>query len=193
MAHGHDVIENPARRERVTMLQTTGDGFDVLRMRIEQEPTTAKPPLHVHPHAVERLTVEHGTLSYRLGGAGVRTAAAGEQVVVPAATAHTWWNDGPESLLMVAELEPGGRFETFLETIYGLTRDGKTRNGRPHPLQAAVIFQEFHEDFMLAGPPRLLLRLLLPLLARLGRARGYRAVYPAYTSVGERANAGERA
>lgn len=185
MAHQGDVIANPRRGERVTMLQTAGDGHGVLRMRIEQGPTTATPPLHMHPRSTERLAVESGALSYRLASDAPRTAKAGEEIIIQPGVAHTWWNDGPDQLVMTAELDPAGRFETFLETIYGLTREGKIGpSGRPHPLQAAVIFHEFRDDFRLANIPAPLQRRLVPLLARIGRARGFKPTYSQYTAAG---------
>jgi quercetin dioxygenase-like cupin family protein len=184
VAHEGDVIENPRRGERVTMLGTAGDGDASLRMRIEQDPTTATPPLHLHPRSTERLAVEAGTLSYRFGKDAPRKAQAGEVVVVDPGVAHTWWNDGPDRLVMTAELDPAGRFETFLETIYGLTRDGRVgANGRPSLLQAAVVFREFRRDFELATVPRPVQRLVFPLLALIGRARGLRAAYPEYSDL----------
>lgn len=167
------------------MLRTAGDGHNVLRMRIEQDPTTVTPPLHVHPSNTERLAVETGTLTYRLGRDAPRTAGAGEDVVVQPGVAHTWWNEGPDTLVMSVELDPAGRFETFLETIYGLIRDSKIgANGRPPLLQAAVIFREFRADWRLAKIPGPIQALLFPPLASIGRARGLRAAYPEYSDLG---------
>ena len=43
----------------------------------------------------------------------------------------------------------------------------------------AVILDEYGDVLELVGPPRWLQRLVIPLLARIGRARGLRASYAA--------------
>ena len=62
--------------------------------------------------------------------------------------------------------------------------EGKTdAKGRPSPLQMAVILAEYDDVMEIVGPPRWLQGLAIPLLARLGRARGLRASYPHHVGV----------
>jgi hypothetical protein len=78
---------------------------------------------------------------------------------------------------------PAKRYETYFETIFGLARDGKTNDkGFPHLLQAAVIYYDFRESVRPPQPwERAILTLLLPLVAAIGKACGYRSWYPEYT------------
>jgi hypothetical protein len=55
---------------------------------------------------------------------------------------------------MRGQLLPAIRFETFLETIYGLQRSGQANNrGVPSPIQAAVIFYEFSREWCRTSSP----------------------------------------
>jgi mannose-6-phosphate isomerase-like protein (cupin superfamily) len=183
MARQGDVIENPRRNERVRLVETAVEtGGARLVLAVTAEPTEVGPPMHMHPGQTETFEIERGRLTYVLGGSKPKTAGAGEVVVVAASVSHTWWNSGPGTLEMVGRLEPAGRFQTFIETIYGLIRDGKvTSRGIPRPLQMAVIAHEFRNDVVFAAIPGPARRLLLPLLAAIGRMRGYRPWYPVYS------------
>ena len=105
--------------------------------------------------------------------------------MVRAGIAHTWWNSGPDRLVTRVELRPALGFETFMETIYGLTRAGRVnRNGVPNFLQAAVVFRAFREEWVPVFLPRLVRTLLMPVLATVGRAVGYRSWYPEFSPSG---------
>ena len=185
MARSGQVIENPRRKERVRFVRVAADtDGEVLEMWVEAEPGGGPPPLHSHPRQEERFEVVSGTLTYRIGDRdGV--ASPGEGAVVPAGVSHTWWNGGSAILTMRGELVPALRFETFLETIYGLQRSGRVNDGGfPSPLQAAVIFREFSGEWVphfLPAPVRLL---VMPVLAAIGHAIGLRYWYPEFSPDG---------
>lgn len=127
------------------------------------------------------MEVVSGVMDYRLGDRVFR-AGPGEVAVVRAGAAHTWWNPGPGRLVVRVELQPALGFETFIETIYGLAREGRVnRNGVPKVLRAAVVFHAFRREWVLEFLPRPV-SALLPVLARVGRAAGYRPWYPEFSS-----------
>jgi quercetin dioxygenase-like cupin family protein len=191
MAKSGQVIENPRRKARMTFLQTADDtGGELLEMLVEEEPTLARPPLHSHPYQEERFEVKSGTLDYQLGEQA-HTVGSGEVAVVPPGVYHTWWNSGSERLVARIELRPALRFETCLETIYGLARAGKVSpSGAPGRLQAAVLLHEFRSEYVpVYGPvpaflPRPVRSLLIRMLAALGRSLGYRPWYPEFSPFG---------
>jgi quercetin dioxygenase-like cupin family protein len=178
-----DVIENPRRRERVLLLETAAEtGGRRLVMRVTAEPSEVGPPVHYHPKQKESFAVTRGTLTYVIGTSEPRSAAVGETVVVEPGVRHTWWNAGPETVQFDGMLEPAGRFQLFIETVYGLIRDGKvTARGVPNMLQMAVIAREFRSDIVFTAIPRPARVLALPLLAAVGRSLGYRPWYPRYS------------
>jgi quercetin dioxygenase-like cupin family protein len=189
MAKQGDVLENPRRLEQVLLVET-GSETDGRRlvMRVTAGANGVATPIHFHPHQTETFHVKRGTLSYRKGSSERLTANAGETVVIEPGVTHSWWNDGPAALELEGSIERAGRFQHFLETVYGLIRDGKlAQHGVADLLQMAVIAHEFREDIVLLELPRPA-RALLPLLSRLGRLRGYRAWYPRYSDPGTSAS-----
>jgi len=104
---------------------------------------------------------------------------AGQRLVIPPRTAHSFWNADDAPARTHVRYEPAGRFEEFVESIYALARDGKLNaKGRPKLLQGALTGRKHIDDIALARPPVVVQRLLYALLAPLARARGYRDRYP---------------
>jgi hypothetical protein len=77
---------------------------------------------------------------------------------------------------------PALDMETFFETWFGLAVDGKLdARGRPGLLQAMVALHDFRREMALPGVEGKVLRLVAPILAPLGRLRGYRSRYERYS------------
>lgn len=189
MGRKGDVLYNPRRRERVVVQETGAETSGArLAMHVTQEPTTARMPTHFHPYQRETFTVEAGALTYRLNGSSPRIAGAGETVTVEPGVRHEWWNDGPETVEMLGVIEPAGRWLDFMETIYGLTNEGKVNaKGIPNLLQVAVIAWDFRREWVPTALPAPLRITLLPALAWIGRLLGYRPTYPRYSEHGRAA------
>ena len=186
MGQKGDVLYNPRRRERVVLVETAAEtNGERLTMLVTQEPTTARMPAHFHPHQRETFNIKSGALTFVMGDAAPRVARAGDTLTVEAGVRHNWWNEGPETVEMVGVLEPAGRWLEFMETIYGLTNDGKvSSHGIPNPLQMAVVAWEFRREWAPAALPPLARVTVLPILAAIGRVVGYRPTYPSYAQHG---------
>jgi len=176
MARSGDVIQNPVTGETVTFLETADETNGRL-LRLEMKAERASVSAHQHPRIAERWDLHEGTVRFHVGGREqVLTAPA--QLSIPAATPHDFASDGP--MRVTVDFEPAGRFESFMETVYALARDGKTNaKGMPNFLQAAVIAHAHLDDYALAKPPVWVQRVLFAVLAPVGRLFGYRATYPA--------------
>jgi len=74
--------------------------------------------------------------------------------------------------------------EAFLETLYALAQQGKVeKNGLPKNfLQTVVVAQAIQPATYVAGLPVVIQRPLFAALAAYGRARGYKAYYPALSN-----------
>lgn len=179
MARPGDVIENPIIGDRVVFRKTAAEtNGELLELDIFARPGAPGPPEHIHPHQEERFTILAGTLVGRVAGRAVH-AGPGEHFVVPPGTPHTWSNAGQTEFQVRVELRPAGRMDRFLETIYGLAKDGKTNaKGLPNPLQLAVFATAYFDANHLAKPPLIVQKVTLGFLAILGRLAGYRADYP---------------
>jgi Cupin domain len=105
-------------------------------------------------------------------------ASAGQRVLIPAGTAHKFWNAGDDEAHFVCEVRPALQFESLIETMFALAADGETsRKGMPNPLRLAVIARAHFDTVQLPFPPAWLQRLGLVMGAPMGRLLGYGAVY----------------
>lgn len=90
---------------------------------------------------------------------------------------HTAVADPPDLDGLTASLQA-------ILTIFTLASEGKVnRHGAPHLLQLAVLAQTTMPATFLPGPPAGVQRVVIGLLASLGRGLGYRAVYPGFPVV----------
>jgi quercetin dioxygenase-like cupin family protein len=137
---------------------------------------------HIHPELEESFQVLHGPITVRVDGVDT-TYGTGDTVVVPPGTVHEWWNPlDTEEVGATMAFRPALDMETFFETWFGLAVDGKLdARGRPAILQAAVMLDDFRREMALPGAEGKLLRLVAPILAPLGRLRGYRSRYERYS------------
>lgn len=182
MAKPGGTVANPRRKEVVRFLRTAADtGGELVELMVEAEAGGGPPPLHSHPLQEERFHVVSGLLAWRIGDReGV--AAAGESATVAPGIAHTWWNGGDGRLVMRGEIRPALRFETFIETIYGLHRAAP--GFQPRLIDLAVAMREFREEWVPEFLPRPVRSLLVPVLAFLGRRAGKRWWYPEFSPEG---------
>jgi mannose-6-phosphate isomerase-like protein (cupin superfamily) len=176
--HAGDSIENPVTGERLvfhkTSRETNGEAvvFDAF-----VQPGGFVAARHVHPQQEERFDVLRGTVGFRVGRKTM-LAGPGQTLVVPAGTAHTFWNAGDDVAHFTCEVRPALQFEQLIETMFGLAADGKTnRKGMPNPLRLAVIARHHFDDVRLPFPPAWMQRVGLALGAPLGKLLGYRPTY----------------
>jgi hypothetical protein len=95
---------------------------------------------------------------------------------------HYFANRSTEPVSAILEIRPALRMETVFESLAGMAREGKTRSdGLPRSLlQLAVFAWEFRDEVRAPRPPFPVQRLILPVLAALGRRLGYRGHHPHY-------------
>ncbi len=185
MAEGR-FIENPVTGERFVSTTTgvaTGGAY------VEGKgflPLGTRPPgIHRHRNQDEQITVITGHIRARIGD-DEREYGPGETVLLPRGEWHDFWviGDGPAETL--ARAAPALGIELLLATLAGLAREGKTdKKGRPRPLQGAVIGQFYNEVAEFKTPPPAVQRIILPVLAAIGKRRGLRPYYDRHFEPGE--------
>ncbi len=187
MSRYGDVYENKITREYAVVLRGTEDrGGRPMIVHLTARPGAAVVGEHVHPNLRERFTVVSGRLEAKVAGTLYRLGA-GQSIMIEPGVAHDWWNPSDsEDAHVLVELEdaPGAatgnlaRFELMIATLFGLANDGKVdTKGRPSPLQAAVMMQEFADVIVFTQPWRAMVDVLAPL----ARLLGYKATYPEYS------------
>ena len=175
-------IESPQTGERLIFRSTA----DSSNGRLFQAELTVKPGpyvvrAHFHPSQEESFVVLEGVYGYRIGH---RTGVAGpgDTLVCPIGVSHSQWNGGSGILRLFYEHRPAlTSAEIFFETQFGLSRDGKlSPTGEIDLLQGAVLLQEVGDFIRPSWPPIAVQNTLFPILANIGRRRGYRARYERY-------------
>jgi quercetin dioxygenase-like cupin family protein len=174
-------LDNVATGETYMFLQRARDtNGDVLRLRWSAQPG-GQVGEHIHPAQEERFTVIAGELTVSIEGK-VTVCTAGETVAVPAGVRHSFANRGTVPVEATLEIRPALRMEQVFESLAGYSRDGKAgAGGLPrNPLLLGVFAHEYAGEIRGPKPPYPVQRLLLPLLAAIGRRFGYRAHKPEY-------------
>jgi mannose-6-phosphate isomerase-like protein (cupin superfamily) len=175
-------IESPQTGERLIFRSTADSSSGQLfRAELIVKPGPYVVRAHIHPSQEERFVVLDGAYGYRIGD---RTGVArpGETIVCPVGVSHSQWNGGNGTLRIYYEHRAAlTSAEIFFETQFGLSRDGKlSPTGEIHMLQGAVLLREVGDFIRPSSPPIAVQRILFPLLAAMGRMRGYRARYQKY-------------
>jgi mannose-6-phosphate isomerase-like protein (cupin superfamily) len=173
-----DVIENPVTGERLHFLATSADtkGEKVV-VEATVKPNGFVAAAHVHPQQDERFEIREGRVGFKLDGKKIE-AGPGDVILVPAGTAHKFWNAGDTDARFVTEVRPALEFERLIETMFSLAADGKTsRKGMPNPLRLAVIANAHFDDVRLPFPPAWMQKAALAMGAPIGRLAGYSPAY----------------
>jgi len=175
-------IVHPLSGERIVFLKRSRDtAGQLLEADNFVAPRGAIAP-HIHPQMEETFRVRNGPITFRIDGVET-THAAGETVIVPRGAVHEWWNPvATDEVAATMEFRPALDMETFFETWFGLASDGKLgENQRPAILQTMVLLHDFRREITVPGPEGLLIKLLGPVLAPIGRRAGYRSRYERYS------------
>ena len=171
-----EVFENPRTGARLEVLRTPREGGELEVERV-YKPHTGKAGGHVHLDFDQFFQVLDGEMSMTLDGEE-RTTGPGETVHVAAGVPHVDpWNATDADLRVRARFAPVPEFvEGYTEVLGKRMRDGKLNGQGEFPqLQLFVILRAYEADSWGDGPPIALQRALMPLLAALGRVRGYKA------------------
>jgi quercetin dioxygenase-like cupin family protein len=174
-----EIWENPATRERATILErpwdnpagrATAELTALVGARVVGE--------HRHPALVEQFTVLEGELTVKCDEQ-TSTLHQGETAVIEPGVWHDWWNASDRDARVRVEITPGERFVHMIETFFGLARLGHTDGrGMPSTLQLALCAREFADVIVFRSPPLVVQRAIFGAMAPIALRRGYRATYP---------------
>lgn len=178
MINPGDTLYNPATGESMTFVTTSAQtGGEYVLIELSAGPDAFVAAAHVHPAQTETFEVLEGELTAKVDGT-VRTAQAGDVLVVEPGQAHKWWNAGASRLVFRCEIRPALQFESLIETMFSLAADGKTnKKGLPNPFRLAVVARAHLDTVVLPFPPVWAQKAALALGAPLGRLCGYGPTY----------------
>lgn len=168
-----ETIEAPNMGMRVTWLENAaGSQGAVLSFDLWMRGGATPPPMHVHPHQEERITVTSGSVRSRSGGVD-RVLSPGDTVVSPPGEPHTVGPAGEEDVEMVAELRPALNYERFIERTFALDKAGYINaKGRGNPLRLATAGAR-EAEFFVTRVPLGVQRAVLSTMEGLARRIGY--------------------
>lgn len=176
-----DEMTNPQTGERFVWRATrasTDGAYCEFDLYLTADARVAAP--HRHPAQVEQFTVVTGDFalaSPRLTG----SFGPGDVATIPADTPHRWANTSGEAAHVVVRVTPALHIEDYFARFCAIATAGRAASsGLPRsPLELAVLFDAYREEFALASRP--LHRIASPviaLLAALGRRRGLVSGHP---------------
>lgn len=143
-------------------------------------PGNAGPPEHFHPTYDEHFDILVGDFIFKIDGKE-QEGSAGEQILVPKGTPHTFRCVGSKHGVTVVETRPAARTGQVITTLFGLAQEGAlTLQGQPKLLQAMVIGSEYADDTVFTHPPPNIAIPVAKALGPIGRLLGYRPIYPRF-------------
>jgi quercetin dioxygenase-like cupin family protein len=141
---------------------------DLLEVEGIWGPNGKPPPKHFHPSQDEHFEVIVGRMTARVDGEEIELGQ-GDTLDIPAGAVHQMWNASDAEARASWQTRPAGRTEDWFRAVDALHAEG---SDPPGPLQFAPLMKEYADVFRLAAAPQPLMRPLVSVLGKLGRARG---------------------
>lgn len=158
--------------ESITFVETAKEtGGAYLLIEVALPARGDGPPLHVHDQFTEKFEVRQGRLTV-VAGQTVHVMEAGQSLLVPRETAHTFKNSHDEPVVFRVRLTPPRQFEASVRVHYGLMADGLTDDkGVPKNLYHVALILMLQNTWV-ADKPRWVQRLLFRTLLMIGKRTG---------------------
>jgi quercetin dioxygenase-like cupin family protein len=183
MAKKGDVMINKLTGDIVEFLNTSADtGGRFTKIKFTIKPGGFKAVEHLHPQFDETFNILSGKLTYILAGEK-HIIEAGSRITLPKGIRHSHFNNEKEDLVMEQTFSPSLDVEVFLENLFGLTADGRFKNGSPEFLQLVMWQKKLNAKTYLAAIPVRAQKILSYILAPLGSILGYKASYAKYSGI----------
>jgi hypothetical protein len=145
------------------------DGQTVLVIDGSLPPRSNGPPPHIHFHQREEGIVKAGTLGARLGKKKILVQAGGT-AVFPPGVVHSWWNAGDDLLKLSGRAVPAEDLDRFLQALFAVLN--ASPSGRPSIFYVAHVLWRHRHTQSVTLPPRIIQRIVFPLVLLVGRAMG---------------------
>ena len=135
-----DRITNARTGQTMIFLQTGADtDGKLLQMECFSPPTAVEEPENIHPLQESIVKMISGSLHFSVDGKE-HTVAAGQSLSIPPNVPHYFRNSGDTVAHYIAEFKPALTIDSFFETFFALSRDGKlNEKGIPNFFHASII------------------------------------------------------
>jgi quercetin dioxygenase-like cupin family protein len=141
---GTELINPHAGTKTVFLATSESTGGAYLEIEVTYPPNNPPPPMHKHPSQSEHFTVLAGAIVAIVGDAQT-TVRAGEEIDVPADTAHKMWatDDG---VVMRWRTTPALRTGEMFCDLWQVARDN---DWKPGGMQLFEVLQKYDAEFCL--------------------------------------------
>jgi hypothetical protein len=139
-------------------------------------------PNHIHTLQDETYEVNSGQLTIWING-NTMFLLAGEKITLPKNKPHNHYNNHDEPVNYIQTVTPALDTDYLVETLFGLAADGKSNNGKYGLIQELVILKYLDSKSFLADIPIGVKKVLMNVVASIGKKMGYRAVYKKYSGI----------
>lgn len=177
------VLSNPVTGDHYEFLETgrdTGGARVTLKATVKARGKTV--PDHIHSVQDETFEVLSGQLTVWQSG-HLSVLSAGQKILLSRNRPHNHYNNTDDPLVYKHTVSPALDFDYLVENLVGLAADGKSRNGKYGLMQELVILKYLDSKSFLADMPLGIQKMLMNILAPLGRLLGYRAIYKKYSGI----------
>jgi quercetin dioxygenase-like cupin family protein len=183
MPNKGNIITNPATGDSYEYIETAKDnnGERVI-MKASIKTKGQLVPKHFHVLQDETFEVISGTLTVWLDGI-TQSFSAGEKITLPKNVPHNHYNNEDTPLTYLHTVTPALDFEYLMENLIGLAADGKSKNGKYGLVQELVTLKYLDSKAYLADIPVGVQKILMNIIAPIGRRFGYRAIYKKYSGI----------
>lgn len=183
MPHKGQILVNSATGDNYEFLETSADTHGE-RVSILTELKTKEQlvPNHFHVLQDETFEIISGKLTIMLDRK-YYTLSAGDKKTLPKNIAHNHYNNHDEPAKYIHSITPALDFEYLIENLVGLASDGKSKNGKYGLVQELVTLKYLDSKAFLADKPVAIQKILMEIIAPIGRLFGKRAIYRKYSDI----------
>jgi quercetin dioxygenase-like cupin family protein len=173
-----DRITN-ARTGQILIFLKTGKEMNGKLLQIEciSPPRSLDEPEHIHPFQQNSFEIVSGILDFSIDG-DQRIAEPGEVVIIPPNVPHFFRNAGKTEAQFIQEFKPALHIDSFFETSFALSRDGKlNKKGIPNLIHGSLIMLKYKNEIRVTNLPWVIQYLIYLALSPVGKLMGYSADY----------------
>jgi len=183
MATKGQILINAETGDEYEFIETAKDTLGKsLKIRLKAFTKGELVPNHFHALQDEHFEVLNGELTVFLNGEK-KQIKAGESITLHKNIPHNHYNSLDEPLEYIHTVTPALDFELIYENIFGLTQDGKMKNGKAGLVQELVTLKYLDSKSYLADIPVGVQKFLMNTIAPIARSFGYRAAYKKYSGI----------
>jgi len=176
-------IINPTNGDSYEFIETASDSNgDRVVMKAIINSKGQLVPRHFHVFQDETFEVISGQLTVLLEGK-THKLSAGEKITLPKNIPHNHYNNEDTSVTYLHSVTPALDFDFLIENLVGLAADGKSKNGKYGLVQELVSLKYLDSKSYLADIPIGVQKVLMNIIAPIGRVFGYRAIYKKYSGI----------